>query len=127
MKNWLKGQLALAVLSLCVLVVFVPELGEAASNVPAPVSIASSNLNYAVLPIPFRVESHLWAAKRGKSSLHWTVSIDNSLLSPWTYGYFAPNPNTSTPYVSQVGFIPHQRFQSICRLLDIPPPSLLVS
>ena len=116
MKNWLKGQLALAVLSLCVLVVFVPELGEAASNIPVPVSIASNNLNYAVLPIPFRFDSHLWAAKRGKCSLCRTVPVDNSLIAPWTHGFFTLSPSTISPHVSQVGFIPHQRFQSMFRL-----------
>lgn len=128
-KNWLKGQVPLSIfISLCISIVFVPELSEATLSISAPVSISHISNNCALLPIPFTVGDNLCRAKLNRSETYGKrVSAQDELARFGTYDYFIPSPHSISDCISRFDTTFKRAFQQACQLLDIPPPSSTIS
>ena len=129
MKNWLNGQVLLSIfISLCISIIFVPELSKATSSISAPVSISPISDICALLPISFAVGDNLRRAKPDRSETYGKrVSAQDELAHFGTYGYFIPSPHTVSDCISRFDTILKRAFQQTCQLLDMPPPSKMAS
>lgn len=127
-KNWLKGQALLSILiSLCLLVTFSPQASRAIGSISGPISISSLS-QYVMLPIPSGVGGSLWRAKTSKNDASIkSVSAHEAGASAWRYECFIPIPPPFFNCVSDFEDVFREDFQQACSLLDIPPPSPIVS
>ena len=127
-KNWLKGQALLSVfISLCMLITFAPGASKATGSISGPVSISPISHYDAMLPIPSSVGESLCRAKTNKNDASIkSVSAYGAIASAWRYECFIPTP---LPFSNCSNFEDVFRidFQQACLLLDIPPPSAIVS
>jgi len=128
LKNWLKGQALLSVfLSLCMLITFAPGASKAISSISAPVSISPISYDYAMLPIPSSTGGSLCRAKTNKNdaSIKSVLAYD-AIASAWRYECFIPT-FLSFSNCSNFEDVFREDFRQACLLLDIPPPSAMVS
>jgi len=128
-KNSLKGLVLLSLfISLGISIIFVPELSKATTGIPAPISISRISGDYAVLPTPFTAGEKLCQVKPHKSDAYGKrVSTQNEVAFFGTYRYFISNLCGVSNYRSSFDSIFKENFQQACRLLDIPPPSDMIS
>ena len=126
-KNWLKGQALLSVfISLCMLITFAPQASKATGSISGPISISPIS-NYAMLPIPSSASGSLCRAKTNRNDASVkSVSAYDAIASASRYECFIP---TILPFSNGANFedVFRKDFRQACSLLDIPPPSAMVS
>jgi hypothetical protein len=128
-KSWLKGQALLSVfISLCILITFVPEPSNVTSSISGPISISTISHDYAMLPIPSRAGESLSRAKTNKNdTCIRSVSAQDVIAFVRRYECFIPS---LLPFSNRVGNFHNvfrRDFRQACLLLDVPPPSDMVS
>lgn len=121
--NRLLPRIFVSLCMLSILVIFTPQLSQSNRSTGAPISISPNYQDYALLPIPFRINDHLREAKRIQSDIYRrAVSIEDTLVSfcpPWYFtSYLCSIPN----YVGSSESISQRGFRHACQLLNIPPP-----
>jgi hypothetical protein len=127
-KNWLKGQALLSVfISLCMLITFAPGASKATSSISGPISISPISHYDAMLPIPSSAGGSLYRAKTNKNDVSIkSVSAYDAIAPAWRYECFIPS---LLPFSNCSSFedVFRKDFRQACVLLDIPPPSAMVS
>lgn len=129
-KSWRKGQTLLRLLvSLFILTVFVPELGQVPQSIPVRIAISLYCQNYAVLPIPCRADDNLSPAKRHDGDIYRrVVTGDGALASLRAYRCLIPQPDAVPNYGNSfLDSIVRRGFRAACQLLDLPPPCRNIS
>jgi hypothetical protein len=127
MKDWGKGQWLLCVLlSLCLLIVNSPELSETASGVSVCVSVSHNYQDDFLLSIPLGIVDDLNLTKCDQSNRE-TSTTPEKLGTSSIFRCFTPNFHPTRRYFSHLDNIYISKFQQACQLIDIPPPSHLVS
>ncbi len=128
-RHWLRKALPSVLISLCILSLFfvlVPDLHNFDESISAPISIYPSIRNYAPAFASFTVGNSLYTTKRGEGYTHRRAVLMGDAVLPPPYGHFIPNGLTRN-YLNSSHTIFKGGFQQACQLLDIPPPSNLVS
>ena len=129
-KGGLAGR-ALARISviLCVLItsfLLVPHLGLLTPSISTPVSISPFAHNYAILPVLLRAGENLGAAKT-RHDVFGKRALAPDTVAAWSFPYFSVNFCGLAHYVTSFNSIFIKDFRQVCQLLDIPPPSGIIT
>ena len=129
LKNRLKRQVLLSVIiGICILIVLVPEASSVTASISAPVSLSPHRDNQALLPMPFKASENLSRTKRYESnSAGKTVSLRDAVAYFWICRLFSLSHYAIFGYLSNFDTTLRGGLQQACQLLDIPPPSDIVS
>ena len=114
---------------LCVLItsfLFAPSLGLFTRSVSTPVSISSISHNYAILPVLVRAGENLGAAKT-RHDVFGKRALAPDTVAAWSFPYFSVNFCGLAHYVTSFNSIFIKDFRQVCQLLDIPPPSGIIT
>jgi len=129
MGNWLKGRALLAILvNTCVLAILVPTEVNAVRSILAPVSISATSHDFAPLNVPSTTTDRLFAPKPNRNDAYAnSASAKHAVTSSLIYRYSIPDPCAFSDRAGDFDSIFRRAFQQACLLLDVPPPSEMVS
>lgn len=129
-QNWLKGQALLSVfISLCMVIVFALGASKAIGSISGPILISPVSESYAILPVDSRAVGSLYRAKANNKNDAGIKSVlaQNVVASSQTAKHFITSFLPFFNRGSSFHNVLRSNFRQICNLLDIPPPSVMVS
>lgn len=129
MRNWLRGRALRAILiGTCLLAILVPTEINIVRSMLAPVSISAASCDFTRLAIPFTNIDRLFTPKpnRNDASAN-SASAKRAVTSLFISRYYIPDPCAFFDHAGASDSIFRKAFQQACLLLDVPPPSKMVS
>ena len=129
MRKGLKWQaLPLVIVSVCALIILAPSGVKAIRSPAAPVSISTVSYDFALLPVPFKVNESL--SNQSPARTHTLISsapLKHAITSSTIHRYSISSLYVFSKHANDFNSVFRKAFQQACLLLDVPPPSGMIS
>jgi hypothetical protein len=125
MKNCLGKQGLLSIfISLCMLIIFVPELSKATTGVLSSILVCRISGDYALFPVPYAIGNDLWLTDHNRSDTVGKTALRCDKVAFFgTHRGIISKLSRVSNYLTGFVNIPKAGYRQACQLLDIPPPS----